>query len=260
MARAKYQFLPDLSEVDIRLLDRVSDWIMAADEKYITKFSAFLDERQCLLCEKLMASVKYENYRLWGGYENAARRMLCVYPEYGEAESEDYPITAITLLYRKEDKITHRDILGSLMGLRIKRDSVGDILVGEGKSAVFLRSSVAGEVTSALTKVGRAGVKLREGYDGSIHIGQKTQEISGTVASMRADCILSLAARISREKSAQLIKNVGIEIDHMPKNSPKIPLEEGWTFSVRGYGKFKLLSVDGTTKKDRIHITLNKFV
>ena len=112
MARAKYQFLPDLSEDDIRLLDRVSDWIMAADEKYITKFSAFLDERQCLLCEKIMASVKYENYRLWGGYENAARRMLCVYPEYGEAESEDFPITAITLLYRKEDKITHRDILG----------------------------------------------------------------------------------------------------------------------------------------------------
>ena len=173
MARAKYQFLPDLSEDDIRLLDRVSDWIMAADEKYITKFSAFLDERQCLLCEKLMASVKYENYRLWGGYENAARRMLCVYPEYGEAESEDFPITAITLLYRKEDKITHRDILGSLMGLRIKRDSVGDILVGEGKSAVFLRTSVAGEVTSVLTKVGRAGVKLREGYDGSIHIEQK---------------------------------------------------------------------------------------
>ena len=246
MARAKYQFLPDLSEDDIRLLDRVSDWIMAADEKYITKFSAFLDERQCLLCEKLMASVKYENYRLWGGYENAARRMLCVYPEYGEAESEDFPITAITLLYRKEDKITHRDILGSL--------------VGEGKSAVFLRSSVAGEVTSVLKKVGRAGVKLSEGYDGSIHIEQKTQEISGTVASMRADCILSLAARISREKSAQLIKNVGIEIDHMPKNSPKILLEEGCTFSVRGYGKFKLLSVDGTTKKDRIHITLNKFV
>ena len=246
MARAKYQFLPDLSEDDIRLLDRVSDWIMAADEKYITKFSAFLDERQCLLCEKLMASVKYENYRLWGGYENAARRMLCVYPEYGEAESEDFPITAITLLYRKEDKITHRDILGSLMGLRITRDSVGDILVGEG--------------TSVLTKVGKAGVKLQEGYDGSIHIEQKIQEISGTVASMRADCILSLAARISREKSAQLIKNVGIEIDHMPKNSPKILLEEGCTFSVRGYGKFKLLSVDGTTKKDRIHITLNKFV
>ena len=67
MARAKYQFLLDLSEDDIRLLDRVSDWIMAADEKYITKFSEFLDERQCLLCEKLMAAVKYENYRLWGG-------------------------------------------------------------------------------------------------------------------------------------------------------------------------------------------------
>lgn len=157
MARAKYQFLPDLSEDDIRLLDRVSDWIMAADEKYITKFSAFLDERQCLLCEKLMASVKYENYRLWGGYENAARRMLCVYPEYGDAENEDFPITSITLLYRKEDKITHRDILGSLMGLRIKRDSVGDILVGEGKSAVFLRSSVAGEVIKpALDEVRRA--------------------------------------------------------------------------------------------------------
>lgn len=75
-----------------------------------------------------MASVKYENYRLWGGYENAARRVLCVYPEYGEAESEDFPITAITLLYRKEDKITHRDILGSLMGLRIKETALATFL------------------------------------------------------------------------------------------------------------------------------------
>lgn len=260
MARAKYQFLPDLSEDDVRLLDRVSEWTAAAEEKYIVKFSAFLDERQCLLCEKLMASMKYENYKLWGGYENAARRVLCVYPEYGEVQNEDFPITAVTIEYRKGDKLTHRDILGSLMGLRITRDSVGDILVGEGKSAVFIRDSVAADVTSSLTKVGRAGVKIHEGYDGSIHTEVKTQEISGTVASMRADCILSLAARISREKSAQLIKNTGIEIDHMPKNSPKILLEEGCTFSVRGYGKFKLVSVDGVTKKDRIHITLNKFV
>ena len=69
---------------------------------------------------------------------------------------------------------------------------------------------------------------------------------------MRADCILSLAARISREKSAQLIKNVGIEIDHMPKNSPKILLEDGCTFSVRGYGKFKLLSVAQLKKTEYI--------
>ena len=102
-------------------------------------------------------------------------------------------------------------------------------------------------------------MKLREGYDGSIHIEQKIQEISGTVASMRADCILSLPQGY-HEKVSTAYKKRGHRNRHMPKNSPKILLEEGCTFSVRGYGKFKLLSVDGTTKKDRIHITLNKFV
>ena len=260
MSQGKYQFLPDLSDDDIRMLDKFSDWRAAAEDKYMVKFSAFLDERQCLLCEKLMASMKYDNYILWGGYDNAERRVLCVYPEYGEVLKEDMPITALTISYRKEDKLTHRDILGSLMGLGITRDSVGDILVGEGRCAVFLRSSVVGAVENSLAKIGRAGVKIHEGYDGSIASAVKTQEISGTVASLRADCALSLAARISREKSAQLIKNIGIEVDHMPKNSPKILLTEGCKFSVRGYGKFKLASVDGTTKKDRIHITINKFV
>ena len=83
-----------------------------------------------------------------------------------------------------------------------------------------------------------------------INIGDEATK-SGVSADMAEELV---------RQTAQLIKNVGIEIDHMTKNSPKILLVEGCTFSVRGYGKFKLLSVDGTTKKDRIHITLNKFV
>lgn len=260
MSESKYSFLQGLDDDDVRLLDRLSDWTRAAEEKYVVKFSAFLDERQCLLCSRLMASLKYENYMLWGGFEGAQRQMICVYPQYGEPDKSDFPIVPVTFRYRMEDKLTHRDFLGSLMGMRITRDSVGDILVGEGSAAVFLRNSVAEDVLFSLKKVGRTGVKTERGYDGSIAPEVKTVEICGTVASMRADCIFSLAAKLSREKAAQLIKNTGIEINHVLKNSPKATLDEGDVFSVRGYGKFVLGSVDGVTKKDRIHITLCKFV
>ena len=73
MKNRDLSFLNDLSNDDKRLLSMFLDWIDLAEEKYITKYSAFLDERQCRLCEKVMASVKYENYLLWGGYNEAER-------------------------------------------------------------------------------------------------------------------------------------------------------------------------------------------
>lgn len=259
MAEGKYHFLPDLSNEDKVLLDKLSDWARSAQDRYFSRFSAFLDERQCLLCEKLMSSMKYENYELWGGYENAQRKMVCVYSDYAQPAREDFPLKAVTFTYRSGDKLTHRDFLGSLMGQRITRDSVGDILVNDGQTVVFVRESIADDVL-LINKIGRIGVKAQEGFEEGFTPQVKMQEISGTVASLRADCVLSLAIRASREKSAQLIKNTGIEIDHFLKNAPKALLEEGCVFSVRGHGKFKLVSVDGVTKKDRIHITLQKFV
>lgn len=260
MKQRNFSFLNDLTDDDKRLLSQFLDWTEMAEEKYITKYSAFLDERQCGLCDKVMASVKYENYLLWGGYENAERRMLCVYPQYGDEDIKNsFPMTAVTFRYRAEDKLDHRDFLGSLMALGITRGCVGDILVGEGRTAVFVKDTAAADVMG-VTKIGRVGVRAEEGFDASAVKEPEFREISGTVASLRLDSVVSLALRISREKAAALIKGGAVEIFHAKADQPSRSVEVGDKISARGYGKFLVKSVDGVSHKDRLHITICKYI
>lgn len=259
MAQRNLSFLQNITDDDKVLLDRVLDRAEMAEEKYITKYSFFLDERQQGLCRQALASVKFENYRLWGGFEEAERRVLCTYPEYDVPSNDDFPIRAVTFAYRQADKLGHRDFLGSLMGLGITRSSVGDILVGEGKAAVFVKDTVAGDVLS-ITKVGRVGVKASQGLDSTLVVRREFKEITGTVASLRFDCVVALAVRQSREKAAAAIKAGLAEIGHVKVLRPDKEVCVGDVFSVRGQGKFMLKSVDGKSAKDRSHITICKYI
>lgn len=260
MGRRELSFLQGLTDEDKRLLSQFLDWTEMAEEKYITKYSAFLDERQCRLCERVMASVKYENYLLWGGYEYAERKMLCVYPRYSDEDIENtFPMRAVTFRYRREDKPDHRAFLGSLMALGITRSCLGDILVGEGSTAVFVKDTAFAEVMG-VTKVGRIGVKPEKGFDPTAVREPELREISGTVASLRLDSVVSLALRISREKAAALIKGGAVEVFHARADQPSRAVEVGDKISARGYGKFLLKSVDGVSHKDRLHITVCKYI
>ncbi|HCJ40339.1 MAG TPA: RNA-binding protein [Ruminococcus sp.] len=255
-----FSFLNDLTDDDKRLLSRFLDWTEMAEEKYITKHSAFLDARQCMLCDKVMASVKYENYLLWGGYEGAERKMLCVFPPYSDEDiKSSFPMTAVTFRYRSEDKLDHRDFLGSLMALGITRDCVGDILVGEGLTSVFVKDTAVRDVMS-VSKIGRVGVKTVEGFAPETLTTPVFREITGTVASLRLDSVLSLALRISREKAAALIKGGTVEISHVRCIQTSKIVEVGEKISARGFGKFFVRSVDGMSHKDRLHITICKYI
>ncbi len=259
MKNVNLSFLGSISDEEKILLNRVMQWADMAEEKYITRFSFFLDERQKMLCDKVLKSVGCENYRFFGGYESAQRTVLGIFPMYCEIEETLFPIVPLTFTYRKNDKLTHRDFLGSVMARQISRETVGDIIVADGKSVMFVYKTVASDV-ECMEKVGRVGVKISNGFDAGIVPIQNFQEISGTIASLRLDCVLSLALKISREKASALIKATGAEVNHSTVNSADFQLAENDVFSVRKYGKFILDSVGNTTKKNRIHIVIKKYV
>ena len=112
----------------------------------------------------------------------------------------------------------------------------------------------------SVRKIGRTGVKLAL-CDRPVQPPEiQYKEINGTVASLRLDCVTALAIRQSREKTAALIRSGLVQTDHEITESPAKMIEEGDVISVRGYGKFLLRSVNGTTAKDRIHITVCKYI
>ena len=253
-------FLRNLSRSDHLLVDKILDWVSIANEKYSEKFSYFLDCRQSKIAKQVLDSIKFDNYKLFGGYDEAHRLVLGVFSPYNEININDFPVKGLTFIHRKCDILTHRDVLGSLMSLNISRDCIGDIIICEGKAIVFAVDKILPLILENVHKIGRIGVKAEIGFDlTDVVIEQKFSDICGTVQSLRADSVISLAINKSREKTSALIKTNGVIIDYEEVFSPSFEMCEGVDFSIRGYGKFLLSSIDGVSRKNRLHITIKKY-
>lgn len=241
---------------------RLGDIVSQTEKNGVCSFSDFLDERQCAEAENWCSrNAGGLMYTFWGGHKDAGRRMLAVYPDYYEDYiMEDFPFQCLTFTYRKEDKLTHRDFLGTFMGMRFRREVIGDIITGEGMAQAFVTDVAAKLISATVSKIGRTGVKCFNDRPFEMEVRQEFRTLSGTVASLRLDCIISLATGLSREKSAVLIRSDKVEVNHFPAKSVSAEVCGGDILSVRGYGKFVLSEVVGTTRKNRIHIILKKFV
>jgi RNA-binding protein YlmH len=241
---------------------RLADMTALCERNGAAVFSSFFDERQCVEAEAwCKGHTGGLRYRLWGGYDDARRKMLAVYPDYCEDYVEgEYPFVCLTFTYRSEDKLTHRDFLGSFMGLQLKREIIGDIVVSEGVTQAFVTEVAARSITSSISKIGRVGVKIADDKPFELGNAQKFQTISGTVASLRLDCVVGLAAHLSREKAAALIRSDKAEVNHLPVSSVSYELRGGDVLSIRGIGRFVLSDINGSTKKGRIHIDLKKYI
>lgn len=250
----------NLSSEEKLLVSKISDWVYQSDKYYTPKFSFFLDERQCIIAQNALKQINCSNYIFFGGYENSIRKVLCIYPSFYDISSIVYPITPLKFSYRKSDELGHRDFLGSLMAMNIKREVVGDILVDSGQTIVFVYSTFSDYIIQNTSKVGSVGVSVDIYEDNVFERKEDFIEIKGTVASLRLDCIVSLATKLSREKSVDLIKSSFVDVNCFCVNETNKTINVGDVLSIRKYGKFVLQSVNGVSKKERIHVTINKFI
>jgi RNA-binding protein YlmH len=252
-----------LSPEDSLLASHIADMAQIAEKKYIPRFSAFLDGRQAEIARSVLGYEGVRNYMLYGGFEGAERVILGVFPEYSEQDestADEFPIDTVIFRYRKEKALSHRDFLGAFMSCGVNRNMIGDIIVGEGYTAAFVYNTVSAVIASECTKIGNEGVKVSCGEKAEIDTERNFSEISGTVSSLRLDCIVSLAVRVSREKSAQLIRSERVTVNYDSNVSCSHEMKAGDVFSVRGFGKFILSDINGRTKKDRIHICVKKYI
>lgn len=239
---------------------RLMDLVALSKKSNSPRFSMFLDERQVYLAERKLANVAPGCVSFFGGYPEASRKICCVHPDFLAAEQIEFPIAALTAHYRSTDSLSHRDFLGSLMALGIKREILGDILVGKGMALIYVFGRQLPYLMENIRKIGRVGVRLTEGADPSFVYTPAFEEISGTVASMRLDSMIALAVGTSREKAVKLIKEGLVAVNYEQVDSVKQLLKVGDIFSVRGYGKYILQENVRKTKKERLYLTVKKYL
>ncbi|MCD7823797.1 MAG: YlmH/Sll1252 family protein [Oscillospiraceae bacterium] len=222
-----------------------------------SRFSCFLDERQLALCSLSLRQYalkgELQDYECLGGYDKAERRVI-IFPGYGYA----VPFSPVVFTGRDIQKLTHRDFLGTIMSLNIKREMIGDILVGEKKTVVFVMNSVL-PLVEEVSKVGGVGVTIGHEFSDEDIPEKKFEVINSTVKSLRIDAVLADAVAMSREKVQALIRSEGVILNHLMIFDPSQRVDEGDVFSLRGKGKFTLYRIGGMSKKDRIFITIHKY-
>lgn len=231
------------------LLARVSDAFEASLTCNKPQFFGFLSLEESVLVQNFLEN-RNANYLFYGGFENSVRKVLCCMPDW--CENPPFPVTALTLNYRTADDLRHRDFLGSLMGLGLKRETVGDILIEKGRAVVFLKTEIADYVVQNLSKVGRVGVNIQKGYDLPLPKTEDLKENTVSVASCRLDCIVSACALCSRLTAATLIESGLVAVNSQTVQKVTKIIADGDVLSIRHKGKFQVISTNKRTKKGRV--------
>jgi RNA-binding protein YlmH len=246
-----------------RFVDKAQEWIVRAALNHAVKQTDFLDPRQAFIVQSLANRHGDVNLRFEGGYGQAERKRAIIAPPYREigAEEADIGLLSVTSDDSRFSQLDHGDFLGSLLGVGIKREKIGDIHVGDGCCHCLIASEIIDYVHLNLQQVHRVHVLTETlPLDRLQAVNQTLEELNLSVASLRLDGIVSDVYRLSRAKVLQPIKSGRCKVNWKPEEDPSKPLKEGDVVSFQGFGRFRLIEVEGETKKGRIRLKVGKFV
>lgn len=233
---------------------RVEDLALAVRRRGGFRHTSFLNDREQDLARAALAPLGFDTYVMDGGYPGAER---CVLYLYEDTPPGDAALTECLFVEtpHADKPLTHRDYLGALLSLGIKRECLGDILPGAGGAYVLTLADIAPFLLDTLVSVGRCAVRVRTAQIQELPQPDAREEKTATVASLRLDAVLAAMLRVSRADAVRLIQGGAVEINHIPTDSPHSEVYENDRFSVRGYGKYKLSGVGALSRKGRTFVS-----
>lgn len=260
----KQALLQTITQPEERLLfAKVLDQAAFSSKRHCYAFTDFLDMAKS---GKFLDKLQYETdlqVMAFGGHADSERRMLGFAPDYMPLEEEAFPICALRILLPSkfaQSDLSHRDYLGSILGLGIDRSKIGDILVGAQETICFVKEDIADYITTQLTKVSRTPVHVSRTAWEEIAIQKEIDIRRLTVASMRLDGVAGGVLHLSRGKIQALIAAEKANVNWNTITNASFLLKEGDMVSIRGYGRFRILSIGGKNKKERIGLEVGVYV
>lgn len=257
--KSKAEILQKLAqtESDRVLIAQALDKLEICENRQYLTNTRFLDLRErSLVAQAIRLAQSTTQHVMLGGYEDAERACAVFYPDYMTAEDvilpENRPITVVRALRHPSDTLTHRDYLGALMGLQIKRDCIGDILVHEEGADIIVLSDIVEFLLLNFDRAGRKRLRLKEIDIAEIQAGQnETIEKEGSVASMRLDSVTALLFGISRADAQAQILHGQVFLNFLACEKPEKEVAQGDRITLRGKGRGKVTALCGHSRKGR---------
>lgn len=260
----------EFGEEIVRLFARLED-LRARAEHGEVAVSAFLSPRELHFARRELdrSGIRFFAF---GGYEGAQRQRIYFLPDYMENvsfadELLDYgystDVCAIKVKGSGFVTLSHGDFMGSLLGLGVERSVIGDIVVTDmGREAVvFCDEAIALFLLETWTKAGNDKIKTeRFSLPKDFIPERRFAPISDTVASPRLDAVVAAICKLSREKARVIVENETVEVDYEMLSRPDRAIEAPCLVTVRGYGKYRILSLSEQTTKGRYRLVAEKYL
>lgn len=265
----KQKILSDYKKQEDKiLLAQILDKIEFSKQRERLEYTDFLDMYQLALVKNFMRKNDFENYVLYGGFEDSERKVLIIYPErYNMSMIEkNYSkiIRAIRIELNEEDKgkFSHRNYLGGIVKLGMKREKVGDIIVADDGADILVKEEIAESLKQGLgtlTRFENARIDIVE-LDNLKKQEIKLEELNIIVPSLRLDNFVSDLAKTSRNKAVQIIDSERVFINGQNEIKPSKQVKMGDVITIRGKGRFVVKEISGTTRSGRNVVKIEKYV
>lgn len=245
---------------DKLFVKRLTDLDRMAERKYMVcyshflnpaEYSLFLEHRREFVCETAVFSE----------IEFLERQMIAFIPDALSFHGE-YPLSLLKVMPKNlkyAQTLTHRDMLGTLMGLSLDRKFIGDIIPVENGFYVLVHEQVEEFIRTNITRVKHTEVVVECCKELSVSIQRQFEHFQGTVASERLDCIISELHHCSRSQSLQLIQAGKVFINHRQVFHNSEKCKEDDIISIRHVGKFKITKLGEISKKGKVKISYDKY-
>lgn len=263
---------PEYRELEARIEDYIKK-----SERGELQISSFLTPMQIFFAKEILRRRACLSRAIFcGGYSECERARLLLLPAFAEdieGENEDklkvcfpdeYKSAVIALKVQGSGYkiLSHRDYLGSILGLGLERDAIGDIVILDDFSAVvFCTESISKFLAEELKSIGsdKVGVCAFLPF-ADFGGGRNFKRINDTVSSERFDCVVAALCNLSRDKAQSAIKSGLCTLDYMPVGECAAEVCSESVISVRGYGKYIIRDISQSTKKGRIRLVADKYI
>lgn len=260
---------------DKLLISKIEDKARQCSENSMITNSDFLDMHQKSVAASLRLPYPDVNMIFCGGFEDAERTVAVFLPEYIDAENEaelfayfagnpdDDPLSVIELTKDKfSPALSHRDYLGALMGLGIRREMTGDIIVSENGCKMAVLSKIAPFILENLDKAGRGTLTGRMLAPSDARQGVKAAGVpdSFTVSSMRLDSVVKNAFRLSRGDAAEAIESGVVFVNDIECTKPDKKILSGDKIVFRRKGRIIVEDCSAVSKKGRIIVEIKRYI
>lgn len=248
-----------MNKEDEILQNRIKDLADRCYKNSMYTFTDFLSMADISAFYQIEREVNFVNFSMWGGTEDAERKVL----RFGSMEQlgyeEDYPVTALQikpLIAKFSDNLSHRDILGALMNLGIERSVLGDIYLNGNVAYVFCLDNIAEYICDNLSKVKHTSVMCSVIDNVPELFGGEKVEKTIQIQSERIDAIISKVYNLSRSQSIPLFPEKKIFVNGRQCENNSYSCKAGDVITVRGLGRFDYIGVGGVSKKGKLNATV----